>query len=128
VIVGIGVDLCSVDRMASLVERYGQRFVRRVFTAEEIQRCRNPRRLHECLAGRFAAKEAALKALGTGLSHGIGWRDVELLGGEAQRPTMAFHRQAGRALRARGADRSHVSITHDAGQAVAVVILEGGAP
>lgn len=123
-IVGLGIDLCDVERLASLERRYGRRFLRRVFTEAELSRCRNPRRLHECLAGRFAAKEAALKALGTGLSRGITWHDVELVGGESQPPRMAFHRAAARALEFRGATASRVSVTHDAGMAVAVVILE----
>ena len=72
-ILGVGIDLCSVERIEDLDRRYGERFLRRVFTERELSRCRNPRRRHECLAGRFAAKEASLKALGTGLSHGIGW-------------------------------------------------------
>ena len=82
---------------------------------------------HECLGGRFAAKEAALKALGTGLSHGIAWRDVELVGGEAQRPSIAFHRAAKNIAERMGVAKIHVSITHDGGKAVAVVVLEGSA-
>jgi len=123
-IVGVGIDLCQVSRLAELDERYGERFLRRVFTERELSRCRNPRRRHECLAGRFAAKEAALKALGTGLSQGIGWHDVELVGGESQRPTIEWHRRALEIFRARGAARSSVSVTHDGGMAAAVVILE----
>ena len=127
VIVGIGVDLCNTDRMRSLVERYGDRFVRRVFTAQELERCRNPRRLHECLGGRFAAKEAALKALGTGLSNGIAWRDVELVSTESQPPRLQLHRRAAEIARARGVERIQASITHDGGLALAVVIFEGTA-
>ena len=123
-IVGVGIDLCAVVRIAELDERYGERFLRRVFTEAELARCRNPRRRHECLAGRFAAKEAALKALGTGLSRGIAWHDVELVGGESQRPSIAWHRRAAAIFAERGAVRSSVSVTHDAGMAAAVVILE----
>jgi holo-[acyl-carrier protein] synthase len=125
VIVGLGIDLCQVSRIAELERRYGMRFLQRVFTEGELSRCRNPRRLHECLAGRFAAKEAALKALGTGLSQGIAWHDVELVGGESQRPRIAFHRRAGEIFKARGATTSCVSVSHDSGFAAAVVILEG---
>lgn len=123
-ILGLGIDLCEVARLEELGERYGERFLKRIFTDAERSRCRNPRRLYECLAGRFAAKEASLKALGTGLSNGIAWRDVELVGGEAQRPTMRFQRRAGEIFQARGATHSHVSVTHDAGFAMAVVVLE----
>ncbi len=123
-IVGLGVDLCEAGRIAELEERYGRHFVERVFTADEEKWCRGRRR-HECLAGRFAAKEAALKALGTGLSHGIGWHDVELTSGEYQKPRMSFHGHAREILERLGATNVQVSITHDGGRAVAVVILEG---
>jgi len=123
-IVGLGIDLCEVRRIEELHTRYGDRFLQRIFTDDERSRCRNPRRIYECLAGRFAAKEASLKALGTGLALGIAWRDVELVGGESQRPSMRFSRRAGEIFDARGATHSHVSITHDAGFAVAVAILE----
>ncbi len=126
-ILGLGVDVCSVERIADLHGRYGERFLDRIFTTAERSRCRNPRRLHECLAGRFAAKEAALKALGTGLSQGIAWRDVELVGSESQPPSIAFHRRALEIFRRRGAHRSVVSVTHDAGLAIAVVAIEDGA-
>jgi len=106
------------------VERYGDRFLERIFTERERARCKGRRRF-ECLAGRFAAKEAALKALGTGLSNGIAWRDVELARGEYQRPTVLFHRRAKEIHDLLGATGSHVSITHDGGHAVAVVVLEG---
>jgi holo-[acyl-carrier protein] synthase len=123
VIVGLGVDLCEVSRLRDLVERYGERVVERLFTPAEQGPCRGRRRF-ECLAGRFAAKEAALKALGTGLSNGIAWRDVELTRSEHQPPSVTFHRAARRILELRGAHRAHVSITHDGGFAVAVVVLE----
>jgi holo-[acyl-carrier protein] synthase len=126
-IIGLGVDLCEVRRLRSLVERYGDRVLERLFTERERERCRGRRRF-ECLAGRFAAKEAALKALGTGLSNGIAWRDVELARGEYQRPTVLFHNRAKEIHDLLGARSSHVSITHDGGHAVAVVVLEGQAP
>jgi holo-[acyl-carrier protein] synthase len=124
VIVGLGIDLCEVRRLRDLEERYGERFLRRIFTDKERDRCAG-RRHHECLAGRFAAKEAALKALGTGLSQGIAWRDVELTRGEYQAPTILFHRRAREIFERLGGKRVQVSITHDGGNAAAVVILEG---
>lgn len=124
-IVGLGVDVCDTARLGRLVERYGSRFVARVFTVGEAGRCANARRLHECLAGRFAAKEATLKALGTGLSQGIAWRDVELAAGESQPPRIELHRAARRIADARGVEGIHCSITHDGGLAIAVVVLEG---
>jgi len=123
-IVGIGVDLCDIQRLESLVERYGDRFVGRVFTEAEQARCHAHRRRAQCLAGRFAAKEATLKALGTGLSHGIAWRDVEVVTGESQAPRIELHRMARSIAQARGVERIHCSITHDGGMGAATVILE----
>jgi len=125
-IVGIGIDVCGTDRMRDLLEARGDRLIRRLFTEAEAARCRNPRRRHECFAGRFAVKEATLKALGTGLSQGIGWKDVELRSGEAQRPQITLHKRAKEIADALGVTGSHVTISHDAGVAVAVVILMGG--
>ncbi len=124
-ILGLGIDLCDTRRLRELEGRYGERFVQRVFTEGEVSRCRNGRRRHECLGGRFAAKEAALKALGTGLSHGIRWRDVEVVGGESQPPQIAWWGRAAEIARRRGVVTTRVSITHDGDLAAAVVILEG---
>ncbi len=124
-IIGIGIDLCNTERFASLVERYGDRFVQRLFSEAEQERCRQHRRRHECLAGRFATKEAALKALGTGLSQGIAWREVEVVTGETEAPRVRLHGRAAEIAEGRGVQSIHTSITHDAGLAVAVVILEG---
>ena len=107
------------------MDRYGVRFEKRVFTERERGYCRNDRRRHECLGGRFAAKEAALKAIGTGLSQGIQWKDVELVSSEMQAPRIAWHRRAAEIAELRGMESCHVTITHDGGLAVAVVILEG---
>ena len=123
-IIGLGIDLCEVSRLAELEDRYGARFLDRIFSLEEQRRCRGRRR-HECLAGRFAAKEAALKALGTGLSQGIRWHDVEVSRGEYQRPTVVFHGRAREIFEYLGAATAHLSISHDGGKAVAVVVLEG---
>ncbi len=124
-IIGIGVDLVDTKRVRELLDRYGERFAQRVFTERERGYCRNERRRHECLGGRFAAKEAALKAIGTGLSHGIAWKDVELISGESQPPRIQWHRRAAEIAESRGMKSCHVTITHDGDMAVAVVILEG---
>ena len=123
-ILGIGIDLCDTNRVRDLYERYGDRFLGRLFTPRELERCRSARRLHECLGGRFAAKEATLKALGTGLSQGIKWRDVELVAGESQPPRIALHGRAAEIAAQRGVGRIHATITHDGGLAVAVVVFE----
>ena len=124
-IVGIGVDLCDTKRVRSLLDRYGERFVNRVFTEREQGYCHNERRRHECLGGRFAAKEAALKAIGTGLSNGIRWTDVELVASEREAPRIEWHRRAAEIATARGMKTCHVTITRGGGMAVAVVILGG---
>lgn len=124
-IVGIGIDVCGTERMRDILDRRGDRLIRRLFTEQEASRCRNPRRVHECFSGRFAVKEATLKALGTGLSNGIGWKDVELVSGESQPPRIVLHNRAKEIAALRGVTGSHVTISHDAGVAVAVVILMG---
>lgn len=125
-IAGIGIDLTRVDRVERLLARYGERFLRRVYTPhEQAAAGHGPERARR-LAGRFAAKEAALKALGTGLSRGIRWRDVEVVRAPGHPPALALHGAAAAVARQRGVDRLHVTITHDGPYAVAVVIAERG--
>src|SRR5512139_215581 len=125
-IAGIGVDIVDVSRVAKLLERYGDRFLRRVFTDPEAKYAMGGANRAERLAGRFAMKEAVMKALGTGKSQGILWRDVETVRGPMGRPVVRLHGQAVRWLRYRGGGNVHASITHDGGKAVAFVILERG--
>ncbi len=125
-IAGIGVDIVDVSRVAKLLDRYGDRFLRRVFTDAEAKYALGSPNRAERLAGRFAVKEAFLKALGTGKSQGILWRDVETVRGPMGRPAVRLHGQAVRWLRYRGGNTVHASITHDGGKAVAFVILERG--
>ena len=119
-IAGLGLDVVEVRRVAQLVSRYGHRFLDRCFAPGEVARPEDA----EHLAGLLAAKEAAFKALGTGLSSGVGWRDPLVQRTTTGSPRLVF---AGRAA-ARAADLGvrtvHLSITHTAGVAVAVVILE----
>lgn len=125
-IVGIGIDHVDAARIADLLERFGERGERRLFTDRELERCRDRPRPAECLAARFAAKEAFVKALGTGLQ-GMKWTDVEVRGSEGEPPRLVLHGGARTALEARGGARTHVSLTHEAGSAMAVVILESSA-
>ena len=125
-IAGIGVDIVDVSRVAKLLERYGDRFLRRVFTDAEAKYAMGSASRAERLAGRFAVKEAFLKALGTGKSQGILWRDVETVRGPMGKPVVRLHGHAVRWMRYRGGNTVHVSITHDGGKAVAFVILEKG--
>jgi holo-[acyl-carrier protein] synthase len=121
-IIGLGIDLTEIDRIASTIERYGDRFLRRVFTDEEIAYCTRRRTAAVHFAGRFAAKEAGMKALGTGQSQGVVWRDVEIVrrGGP---PRLQFHGAAGERFAAIGGGSSLVTITHTATLALAQVML-----
>lgn len=121
-IIGIGLDATEIDRMAGVLERYGDRFLRRVFTEGEIRYCMRRRNPAPHLAGRFAAKEAAMKALGTGHSRGVLWRDIEVVrrGGP---PQLVLHGGAARRLAALGGARSLLTITHSRNLALAQVLL-----
>lgn len=124
-IVGTGIDIAEVDRIAETIDRFGRRFLNRVFTPTEIRYCDSKANRVERFAARFAAKEAAMKALGTGWNFGVTWRSVEVLRVPGRRPTMAFHGRAGEFFRKLGATRAHLSITHTKELAMAQVILEG---
>ena len=123
-IVGVGIDVLEVRRLADALARHGDRFVDRVFTGAEKAACdeRGDRIL--ALAARFAAKEACLKALGTGWAEGIGFRDVEVVREGNRPPQINFHGAAAARAEVLGVTRSHVSLTHQPGIAAAVVILE----
>lgn len=123
-ILGIGIDIESVTRVGALLERYETRFVERVFTAAEAAYCLRRARPAQHLAARFAAKEAAMKALGTGHSHGVVWRSVELLR-ETGPPRLQFHGAAARRFDALGATRSLVTVSHSGDFALAQVMLLG---
>ncbi len=123
-IVGLGVDISEVDRIREAMERHGQRFLERVFTAAEIAYCNRHRNRAERFAGRFAAKEATMKALGTGWSNGVRWVDIEVTRLPSGQPTVTLHgvaRQIGERL---GMRRACLSITHSGNTAFAEVILE----
>jgi len=123
-IVGTGVDITEVSRVAEAVERFGERFLRRVFTPAEVAYCSSKRKKIERLAARFAAKEAALKALGTGLRHGITWQQVEVRRQPGSRPTIAFSGVAAQYAARLGVKHVSLSLSHTAEQAIAMVILE----
>jgi holo-[acyl-carrier protein] synthase len=123
-IAGIGVDIVDIARIQALLDRYGERFLRRVYTDAEKAYAMDGANRAERLAGRFAVKEALMKALGTGKSQGILWRDVETLRARSGKPEVHLHGQAVRWAKLQGGGPVHVSITHDGGKAVAFVILE----
>src|SRR5713101_3008874 len=123
-IVGTGIDIAEVPRIAESIQRFGDRFLRRVFTEGEIQYCDSKANRVERYAARFAAKEAAMKALGTGWSRGVRWRDIEVVRQKGQRPTIQFHGQAAIIATQLGTKNIALSITHTSEQALAHVILE----
>jgi holo-[acyl-carrier protein] synthase len=123
-IIGLGVDIAEVPRIKAAIERRGQPFLRRVFTPHEIEYCERFKNRFERYAGRFAAKEATMKALGTGWRGGIRWVDLEVVRQQSGRPTIALAGEAAKIAAALGVRRISVSITHTASQALAQVIFE----
>lgn len=117
---GTGVDLIEIERIKKVADRFGDAFLKRVFTADEIARCQStPARQWERFAVRFAAKEAVLKALGTGLSQGIRWQDVEVVREEGGRPGIRLSGAAKQVADARGVTRVHVALSHGKETAIA---------
>ena len=124
---GIGIDILEVERIQKQLERSKPRFCEMVYTRNELEYClkkANSRVQAQCLAGRFSAKEAFLKALGTGLRDGIGWKDIEVMPNSQGQPTMVLKDQALRILQTLGITSWHVSISHTRQWATAVVVLE----
>jgi holo-[acyl-carrier protein] synthase len=121
-IIGLGIDATDIPRIATTLERYGERFMNRIFTDGEIAYCRRRREPAIHFAGRFAAKEAAMKALGTGHSQNVLWRDIEVVrrGGP---PQLQFHGGAARRFAAIGAQSSLLTITHSETLALAQVLI-----
>jgi len=124
VIVGSGVDLCEVHRIKEAIARYGSRFVERIYTDREIAYARTKANLYERYAARFAAKEAGMKAIGTGWHGGVRWRDFEVINLPSGRPTLQFHGKAAEYAQRLGVQSVSLSITHTSVQAMAIVILE----
>jgi holo-[acyl-carrier protein] synthase len=123
-ILGIGLDATDIPRVADVFERYGDRFLRRVFTDHEIAYCTRRRNPVPHLAGRFAAKEAAMKALGTGHSRGVLWKDIEVIRRDGA-PRLKLHGGAAALASALKVRDSLLTITHSEGLAMAQVLLLG---
>jgi holo-[acyl-carrier protein] synthase len=123
-IVGTGIDIAEVPRIARSIERFGDRFIQRVFTDGEIRYCNSKANRVERYAARFAAKEAAMKAIGTGWNYGVTWRDVEVSRIPGGRPTIRFHGKAAEFANKIGARNVALSISHTEQIAIAQVILE----
>ncbi len=124
-ILGLGTDLIEVERIDASVRRFGDRFLERVFTPAEVAYCLRKRAAAaESFAARFAAKEAGAKALGTGISRGVAWREIEVRREPGSAPTLHWSGRAAERARAMGVRRASVSLTHSRTAAMAVVLVE----
>ena len=124
-IIGTGVDATEIARIAETIERYGDRFVGRIFTEGEIAYCRRKRDFASSFAARFAAKEAAMKALGTGHSRGVFWKGIEVVRRHGP-PQLRFHDGAAARFEALGATGSFLTLSHSKELAIAQVIIVRG--
>ncbi len=122
-IIGTGMDATEIARIAAAIERYGDRFVRRIYTDGEIAYCRRKRDFASSFAARFAAKEAAMKALGTGHSRGVYWRGIEVVRQRGGPPGIRFHGGAAVRAESMGATGTLLTITHSRELAIAHVLL-----
>lgn len=118
---GIGIDIIEINRIEEAVQKWGERFLSRIFTQREIKYCYRRKRPYPSLAGRFAAKEATMKALGTGWRRGIRWIDIEILPGPTGAPTVSLY---GEARKIAGSRRILVSLSHSQVYAVSTALLQ----
>ena len=125
-IIGSGIDIVEIERIQHSIDRYGARFLDRVYTSAEQVYCRRKRKAAESFAARFAAKEAGAKALGTGISFGVNWLEIEVVREPGGRPTIAFHGRAAQIAGHLGVVHAALSITHTGSLAMASVVLEDG--
>lgn len=123
-VVGIGTDIIEIDRIERSVARYGDSFLRRVFTPLETAYCQRKKNSAESFAARFAAKEAGAKALGTGISRGVNWREFEVRRAPGGRPELHLSGRAAEIAETLGIRRLALSLTHSRKEAMAVVIAE----
>ncbi len=123
-IIGLGTDLIEIERIERSVERFGEAFLRRIFTPGEIAYCQSKKNAAESLAARFAAKEAGAKALGTGISRGVSWREFEVRRLPGQRPELHLSGRAAEIAAGLGVRRLALSLTHSRSVSMAVVVAE----
>ncbi len=126
-VVGMGTDLAEIARIQRSLERFGERFLRRIYTDEEIAYCLRKKGAAESFAARFAAKEAGAKALGTGISQGVSWQEFGVEREAGGRPTLRLTGRAAEIARRLGVVRVSLSLTHTSELAMAVVVMEDGA-
>ncbi len=123
-IVGMGTDLCEIRRVERSIERFGDRFLERIFTAGEIAYCMSKKSFAESFAARFAAKEAGAKALGTGISHGVSWQELEVRRSPSGRPSLQLSGRAAELAARLGVETISLSLTHTGDMALAMVVME----
>lgn len=127
-LVGTGIDVVEIERIKNSIERYGERFLNRIFTEREVSYCQRKRNSAESFAARFAAKEAAAKALGTGIQQGVTWKEMEVRRSPGQRPTLHFSGRAQQMAQRLGVRQISLSVTHSTAVAMATVHLENEGP
>ena len=123
-LLGLGTDLIETRRVEQSIDRFGDRFLERIFSPLEIAYCKRKKNAAESFAARFAAKEAAAKALGTGINHGIAWREIEVQRAPGGRPSLQFHGRAAEYAKRIGVQNAALSLTHSRSTAMASVVLE----
>ena len=123
-IVGLGLDIAEIDRIEAAITRHGTPFLERLFTPAEVSYCESHKNRFERYAARFAAKEAAMKALGTGWSRGVRWRDIEVAREPSGKPTIRLEGVAQQIAQRMGVKSISLSITHSGNLALAHVIFE----
>ncbi|MGA3294638.1 MAG: holo-ACP synthase [Candidatus Acidiferrales bacterium] len=123
-IVGLGLDIAEVDRIEAAIRRHGAPFLERLYTPSEVTYCESHKDKFERYAARFAAKEAAMKALGTGWSRGVRWRDIEVAREPSGKPTIRLEGVAQQIAQRMGVKNISLSITHSGNLALAQVIFE----
>jgi holo-[acyl-carrier protein] synthase len=124
-VIGVGTDLIEIARIEQSIRRFGERFLRRVYTQREIDYCRRKKNAAESFAARFAAKEAGAKALGTGISRGVNWLELEIAREPSGKPSLQLSGRAAERARALGVTHTSLSLTHSREVALAVVVMEG---
>ena len=123
-IYGIGTDIVAVERFQRFIDSGNSALLERLFTPAERSRCEKRKDAASCLAARFAAKEAFLKALGSGLRDGLSWQDMEVINDALGKPELKLSGKAAELFQVHGLMRVHLSLSHDGGNAIAMVVVE----
>jgi len=123
-IIGTGIDIIEVERVAASYKRFGDRFLKRILKESEIEYCLSHKNPAQFIAARFAAKEAISKAFGTGISEKIGWQDIEICKEDSGKPYVKLHNKGLKLMEEYGATNLHISLSHTQNYATAIAILE----